>query len=679
MGAEKLLKPRMNHSFAFICILGWTGLASAQLPETVSEKDFLSDMPIVLSVSRLPQRLDETPGAVTILDRDMIRLSGARDVADLLRLVPGFQTSTTFENVAPMASYHGGFGGYSNRVQVLVDGRSAYSPYFIGSIETGMQTVALQDIERIEVLRGSNSAAYGARAMLGVINIVTRHTTDTLGLQANLSAGENGIEDSQARIGWGGQDASYRITVDRRADRGLVGSNGHNQIDRANFRADVRTAANDELQLRAGGLTINAGKGSDNVEDQPPIRDVVLGSEYAQLDWRRSLGADSDLAFNFSHTQDSYQDSYPYSLVDYKNLVAAFSSDPVFKSRVASLADSVAIEGSGRSVNDSVSLQHTFRHGESLRVVWGAEFRREQVISQPLYNTDTPLVTDFTRLFSNAEWRIRPSLVLNAGAMAEHSSDSGDSLAPRVMLNWHAAGGQTLRAGISRAFRPASTFEKYSNYRYLSNGQLIQINTLPTGNVQPESLVTRELGYLGDFPKLGVNLDVRMYHERISGFVLHQKYALPNEPSLLPSTPWDYMNGENFTIKGYEYQLKWQPWRGAQFIFNQAYTDIGSVDLDTALAAPKLASTLSFFQKFSGGLDLSLMHQDSGTVVLQGAGGLNKVAMTRTDIRLALPLRVGPNRGEVALVVQNLGLPYADFIPAFQFQRRAFVTLRIEN
>ncbi|MEI8169567.1 MAG: Plug domain-containing protein, partial [Rhodoferax sp.] len=143
----------MNHSFAFICILGWTGLASAQLPETVSEKDFLSDMPIVLSVSRLPQRLDETPGAVTILDRDMIRLSGARDVADLLRLVPGFQTSTTFENVAPMASYHGGFGGYSNRVQVLVDGRSAYSPYFIGSIETGMQTVALQDIERIEVLR----------------------------------------------------------------------------------------------------------------------------------------------------------------------------------------------------------------------------------------------------------------------------------------------------------------------------------------------------------------------------------------------------------------------------------------------------------------------------------------------------------------------------------------------
>jgi iron complex outermembrane receptor protein len=394
------------------------------------------------------------------------------------------------------------------------------------------------------------------------------------------------------------------------------------------------------------------------------------------------LGEDSDLAFNFSHTQDSYQDSYPYSLVDYKNLVATYPTGPGFdqyKSRVASLADSVTIEGSGRSVNDSVSIQHTFRHGHGLRVVWGAEFRREQVISKPLYNTESPWVTDFTRLFGNAEWRIRPNLVLNAGAMVEHSSDSGDSLAPRVMLNWHATEGQTLRAGVSKAFRPASAFEKYSNIRYQSNGQLIQVSTLATGGVQPESLVTREVGYLGDFPKLGVNLDVRMYHERISGFVQHQKYALAIDASLLPTTPWDYMNGENFTIKGYEYQLKWQPWRGAQLIFNQAYTDIGSVDLDAALAAPKLASTLSFFQKFPGGLDLSLMHQDSGTVVLQGAGGTQKVAMTRTDLRLALPLRFGANRGEVALVVQNLGLPYADFMPAFEFQRRAFVTLRIEN
>lgn len=73
---------------------------------------------------------------------------------------------------------------------------------------------------------------------------------------------------------------------------------------------------------------------------------------------------------------------------------------------------------------------------------WGGEFRREQVSSRPLYNTDAALVTDFTRLFGNAEWRLSQALILNAGAMAEKSSINGDSVAPRLMLNWHVAGGK---------------------------------------------------------------------------------------------------------------------------------------------------------------------------------------------------------------------------------------------
>lgn len=650
MKKQIINKSSLRHSVCLITTLGWASLASAQAPASVSEKDFLSDMPIVLSVSRLPQRLDETPGAVTLLDRDMIRLSGARDVADLMRLVPGFQTSTSFETNAPLASYHGGFDGYSNRIQVLVDGRSVYSPFFIGSIGPGLQTVALEDIERIEVLRGSNSAAYGARAMLGVINIVTRHTVDTLGLQATLTGGENGVRDSQARIGWGQEDASYRLTVDRRADDGLLGSNGHNQISRVNFRSDLRSSANDEIQLRAGALAIDAGKGkSGNVDD--PLRDSSFGSGYAQLDWRRSLGEDEDVAFSLSHAEETYLDTFPYSLIP------------------LGINDSINIEGSGRASNDSMSLQHTFRHGAALRVVWGGELRREEVVSKPLYNTDAAFVTEFTRLFGNAEWWLARDLVLNAGAMLENSSVSGESFAPRLMLNWHVTEGQTLRAGVSKAFRPPSTFETYSNIRYFWNGHLLAVTTQASGNVQPESVLVRELGYLGDFPALGLNLDVRAFHEQTSGFIRQQNARSPK----------DYANGEDFVIQGLEYQLKWRPWRDAQLIFNQSYTDISSADRGTALVAPKLASSITFFQKLPGGLDLSLMHQDSGTVTLQGAGFLDQVAMTRTDLRLGLPLRFGPNRGELALVVQNLGAPYQDFSPNFQFQRRAFVTLRVEN
>ena len=145
--------------------------ASAGLPQplpraVVSESDYLADVPTVLSVSRLAQALDDTPGAVTILDRNFIRMTGARDVVDVLRFVPGFQTTSAFETDAPMATYHGRNDDWANRIQVLVDGRSVYSSLQQGSAGIGWQTLAMDDIERIEVLRGSNSATYGARAFL---------------------------------------------------------------------------------------------------------------------------------------------------------------------------------------------------------------------------------------------------------------------------------------------------------------------------------------------------------------------------------------------------------------------------------------------------------------------------------------------------------------------------------
>ena len=651
---------------AALLLLASVHLAIAQTPEprpavathasALSEADYLMEMPIVLSVSRLPQRLDETPGAVTILDRDMIRLSGARDVADLLRLVPGFQTSSSFETGAPMAGYHGGFDSYSNRLQVLVDGRSVYSPYFIGSVGPGLQTVALADIERIEVLRGSNSAAYGARALLGVINIVTRHTLDTLGLQATLGAGENGIRDGQARIGWGQPDASYRLTVDRRGDDGLAGSNGHNRVSRVNLRADLRLVAGDEIGLRAGGLDIEFGKGIAGMIDNA-LRDAAFRSGYAQLDWRRVLNADEDLAFAYSHSQERYDDSFMYL-------------GPVRNSAGRPVMGKALFDASGRSSSDAVSVQHMVRLNSNLRVVWGGEFRHEGVASQGLYNTDSTFVTEFSRLFGNAEWRAARDLIVNAGLMLEHSSVSGAGVSPRLMLNWHVADAQTLRVGVSRALRPPSTFESFSDVRFYSTEGVAQgVSILASGSARPEGLLVRELGYLGAFPKLALDLDVRLFHEQFDGF-LRQK----ND-----TRPADYVNGENLGIQGLEYQMKWRAWQGAQLIFNQAFTAISSTDEGATWAAPKRASSITFFQKFPGGLDLSLMHQNSSELTPQGGGIDSRRPISRTDMRLGFPLRFGSNRGELAMVVQNLGSPYTDYRKTFSFERRAFVTLQLEN
>ena len=122
-------------------------------PSQAAEDTFFGDLPVVLSASRLMQPQDEAPGATTIIDRAMIRASGARDLAELLRLVPGFQVASRSGHT-PLTTYHGLSDDAPRRMLVRVDGRSAYSPYFVSGIEWGKISVDIEDIDRIEVFRG---------------------------------------------------------------------------------------------------------------------------------------------------------------------------------------------------------------------------------------------------------------------------------------------------------------------------------------------------------------------------------------------------------------------------------------------------------------------------------------------------------------------------------------------
>src|SRR5574343_2060077 len=123
----------------------------ASVPVYAGEEDiYFSDLPMVASVSRLPQRLADAPTAVTVLDRAVIRASGARDLNDVFRLVPGFQTYPNNTDAARV-TYHGlSDEEFSPRVQVLVDGRSMHSPLFRSGVNWATVPVALEDIVRIE-------------------------------------------------------------------------------------------------------------------------------------------------------------------------------------------------------------------------------------------------------------------------------------------------------------------------------------------------------------------------------------------------------------------------------------------------------------------------------------------------------------------------------------------------
>lgn len=640
------------HLSCLCATLGLARLGCAQTPEAVSEKDYLGDVPVVLSVSRLPQRLDETPGSVTILDRQMIRMSGARDVADLLRLVPGFRVSNSFESNTPQGSYHMGLGDYSNRMQVLVDGRSVYSVYMQGGTGPGLQTVALEDIERIEVHRGSNSAAYGARAFLGTIHIVTRDPVETQGVQAQAARGDNGIQDSLVRLGWGNESGSYRITADRRADLGLAGAAGPARVHRLNVRGDVRASNVDTLEFRAGQAVIDAGVGFEGDTGNAP-RTRSNAATFVQLDWRRSLGVNEDLSVQFSHTDERVKDDFPYTPLA-----------------------GLTIDFGGRAASDNLSFQHTVRTSDRVRLLWGGELRRESIASRPLYNTDAEFVTDFTRVFGNIEWRLHRNLLLNAGGMYERSSLGGEHLAPRVMLNWHLAEGHTLRYGLTQAFRPPSIYEKYSNVRYYLNGVLQDSTDVSRGNVVAEKIQAREIGYLADFPQFGLNLDVRVFEEDVRGVVKRREYDLPGSGGL--NKAFDYINSEDFNVHGHEYQIRWQPWQSGHIFFSQTFVDSGQSLSGTFPTRPYASMALMVMQQLPQEASLALTYSQVDASVFPGQN-LQSPAMSRTDLRLAKAVRLGKQRGEVSLVVQNLGPAYQDFRSDFYFRRQAYLMLRLEN
>lgn len=633
----------------------------------VSEDDFLSEMPVVLSVSRLAQRIDETPGALTILDRQFIRMSGARDVVDLLRLVPGFQSTTSFETDAPMATYHGRSDDWANRIQVLVDGRSVYSSNLQGSAGLGWQSLALDDIERIEVLRGSNSAAYGARAFLGVVNIVSRDVHSTTGFAGHATMGDNNVADAGVRYGWGDSRAQYRISVDSRGDDGLRGAFGKNRVDRANFSSHFSRGDRDELDIRAGVLEIEAGRGSPESAGNAR-RMQRMGTRFLQADWRRTLSDNEDVLVSASHTEFNYRDRFPYldASLDHYDLGVSVSYV------------GIPIDFGGNEFNDAMSVQHTMRHSADLRTVWGAELRREQVISRPSFDTREQVTTTFARLFGNVEWRLSPQWIVNAGALAENSDVNGDSFSPRVFGNWHVAEGHTLRAGVSSAFRPPSAFEKYATVRYYDTNGRNPITTVEnSGRAQPERIVSNELGYNFALPGSAISADVRLFQETIRDGIAGTGVLESRE----------YLNGDNFRIDGLEYQLAWRPSPSTRVVLNQAWTKIkvdSLVDPSTEFrvmhGAPSTGTALVVMHEFANGLDLTVSHQGAESIALMSDANRHQLfSLARTDVRLARTFRLANGKAEVALTIQNLGDPVRDGDQKFFFDRRALLTLRFEN
>lgn len=671
---------------ALACALCLSSAGASDLP-------FLDVLPVVASVSRLPQQQADAPTAVTVIDRDMLRASAARTLSDVMRLVPGFQTYALSDKPARVA-YHGvtDDSDFSPRVQVLVDGRSLHSPLFRGGMNWELVPVALEDIERIEVVRGSNTTSYGTNAFLGVVNIITIDPALAKGTSLIVGAGNQGVRDVYlSRSGQLSDGVDYRLSFKQMRDDGLNESSvsredadwqDRNRTRLFDFAVNLQLDPRTRFELGLGrvegsrlvGRWDKDGSGlpvAGLYKPDDPVRDAEQSSSWLQMRWLRSLSETADLSVRYSHSVDEADSSF----VD-PGLMAPFS-------RVDLAGD--------RGTRHELEVVNTLLPVEDIRLAWGASWRWDSLRSDTQMRGKGTVSRDVGRVFANLEWKPSHWLTGNLGLSHEHDSLAGSKLAPRASVSVHLLPGHTVRLGYARAWRSAGTLD-YEAWRLSGPGE---VEAEGNASLSSERLDSWDLGYLGRWPAWRASLDVRLFDERISDRH-HQRI------SITAGAPDTVQALEDLRIRGHELQLRWQPVDTGTLVvghanvrIRQSLNDAGydlvyncttgcsnfkrSIGRYTELAeqsAPRNATSLLWLQRLPHDIELSVVHYWIGAI--KWSRNTVTERYERTDLRLAKALRLDTLRGELAYTVQSLNGAHSEERMQRVVDRRHWVSLRVD-
>jgi len=405
----------------------------------------------VTSVSRRPEALADAAAAIYVISAEDIRRSGATSLAEALRLAPNLNVQRV--NASDYAISARGFNGYetSNKLLVLVDGLSIYSTLHSG-VFWDAHNVALQNIERIEVISGPGGALYGSNAMNGVINIITRSAADTRGTLINVTAGDDDATWMLRHGGDLGEAGAWRAYLSghvRGESRSLTGleANDDSEGARAGARADWGVGEN-RLTLLANvfdnQLTVN--------ETLLGIETHVRGGDVVGR-WTRPL-AGGELQIQAYY--DRFERDEPGSLE--------------------------------RADTWDLSVQHALDFGRH-RLVFGAGHRVVDSRFAPapggafLDPADRTLT--LTNLFVQDQIRLAEDLTLTLGAKFEDNNFTGEEFLPNVRLAWQRPGGDLLWGAVSRASRTPNRIER----------DLTLPGFLEPRDFRSETLTAWELGY----------------------------------------------------------------------------------------------------------------------------------------------------------------------------------------
>ncbi|QXH49858.1 TonB-dependent receptor [Pseudomonas fakonensis] len=644
------------------------------------------DLPQVLTATRLKQSPAAVPGSMTVLDSELIRASGARDIPELLRLVPGMMIGYGAGN-QPTVNYHGSNVNDARRMQVLIDGRSVYRAG-LATVDWSDIPVALEDIERIEVFRGPNTVSYGANALMAVVNILTRNPADSHGTRLKMTRGQDGINDYYVSHGLGWDGGDLRLSVSGQQDDGFDEDQfGHDyrdsrRLNRINLNAIHYLAPDQTLEwqlaakegsnqrpytyqpvfgnYRAGNdADVNAkdyaGSVRWNIDFNPDHSLYVQGSAQhfdRQQVWR---ACDAAIAFSPELTR-LWQLNSNYAEQVARNLFTGSpptSSDPalnalrqeVLNQWNAGGSNTVCgnVDQSTRETRYDLEVQDTLSLTDSLRLVSGMNYRYDKADSQTYFNGT--LDDQTWRLFGQLEWRADEHWIVQGGAMYEKSQLSGNSLTPRVAVNYLITPRHGLRAVYSEAIRSPDMFENNVNWSYtvknlspnlygLQNAEYF-VKTRGPGNLDQERMRSRELGYNGYFSDIDLSMDVKLFYDEITGMI--------SEP--LKNNQYIASNANKSRFSGSEAQFDWRVSRRDRLRLTYAYVDAwASNPADSRLTARNSGSA-GWLREWGDGWSSALFYY--------GDDALNEYRYERIDLRLAKRFKVQGSNLELAALWQQ--------------------------
>ena len=611
----------------------------------------------VTSVSKKEQKVAKTGAAIFVITQEDIRRSGASTIPEVLRMVPGIDVAQIDANTTAI-SIRGFNDRLANKVLVLIDGRTVYTPTTSG-VYWDQQDVPLEDIERIEVIRGPGGTVWGANAVNGVINIITMSAKSTTG--GLIAAGGGSQQTARGLAQYGatvGQTGAYRVFGDYSNTGSLTASDGSRAADgwhmfHGGFRSDWNISPSDSLTVQ--GDLMNTGEGQT-------IAVTFANALPLQRTFNDSVTVDSgNILGRWDHLSPSGSDT---SLQVYFDRYERHD------------------EGVTETLNTlDLDFHKHFAAGSRNDIVWGAGYRMTSDDHLPGYGkTYVPLSRTnslFTAFFQD-EIRLMNNLWFTLGSKLEHSAYSGLQYEPSAQLVWTVTARSTLWLSAARAI--VQTSREESDLR-------IDVSTFPvpggtfgllqlTGNpnLKPEELRDFEVGYRAQvFPHFAVDIAT------FASFYRHSATTTAGIPFFTTSEgpphlviPLVFSDIGSAQTYGAEVFANWnvtRRWRiapGVSGIHLTAHDPSTQPNLlEKADSTPELQAQVRSVVNVTRNVDWDATLSHTGHLRDGGDGPVP--AYTRLDTRLEWRFGEGLS---LSLVGQNLLTPrHAEFHNAYELRR----------